>query len=389
MVGVSGGEYGIRGYVAALDAETGEEVWRTYTIPGPGEPGHDTWPGDTWQNGWRFGLDHRAPTTRQAEPRLLGHRQCGAVDGRLAPRRQPVHDFGHRARRRDRQAPRLSPVPLERFLGLGRGLGAAADRCGQGRCARCTGLVHAGAQRLPVAARALAPRDRSASSTPSRTSAGRVHRASIPKTGRPEYDPDADVRAPDKYGRRSARRSGAARTGRRTAYNPKTGYALHPGEREPVRQPGGRGGRVRAWRALPRLRDRRHRPAYRGRCGPHRRVQAWNLDHRREGLDLRIPGDVAELGAGADHGRRSGVRRRRQRPRSSGRSTPTAARCSGSIRRTPASPACRPPIRSTACSTSRCSRAGASMPSACRARSSHISAGAPTCRRAASCGSSP
>ena len=51
MVGVSGGEYGIRGYVAAYDAETGEEAWRTYTIPGPGEPGHDTWPGDTWQKG--------------------------------------------------------------------------------------------------------------------------------------------------------------------------------------------------------------------------------------------------------------------------------------------------------------------------------------------------
>jgi alcohol dehydrogenase (cytochrome c) len=51
LVGVSGGERGIRGFVAALDAETGEEVWRTYTIPGPGEPGNDTWPDDTWQHG--------------------------------------------------------------------------------------------------------------------------------------------------------------------------------------------------------------------------------------------------------------------------------------------------------------------------------------------------
>ena len=51
MVGVSGGEYGIRGFVVALDSETGEEAWKTYTIPGPGEPGHDTWPGDTWKHG--------------------------------------------------------------------------------------------------------------------------------------------------------------------------------------------------------------------------------------------------------------------------------------------------------------------------------------------------
>ena len=51
MVGVSGGELGIRGFVVALDTETGEEVWRTYTVPGPGEPGNDSWPGDTWRTG--------------------------------------------------------------------------------------------------------------------------------------------------------------------------------------------------------------------------------------------------------------------------------------------------------------------------------------------------
>ncbi|MEE8520170.1 MAG: methanol/ethanol family PQQ-dependent dehydrogenase [Gemmatimonadota bacterium] len=51
MVGVSGGELGIRGFIQALDAESGEVVWKTYTIPAPGEPGNDTWPGDTWQTG--------------------------------------------------------------------------------------------------------------------------------------------------------------------------------------------------------------------------------------------------------------------------------------------------------------------------------------------------
>jgi alcohol dehydrogenase (cytochrome c) len=51
LVGVSGGEMGIRGFVTALDAESGEEAWKTFTVPGPGEPGHETWKGDAWQTG--------------------------------------------------------------------------------------------------------------------------------------------------------------------------------------------------------------------------------------------------------------------------------------------------------------------------------------------------
>ncbi|PYN72926.1 MAG: PQQ-dependent dehydrogenase, methanol/ethanol family [Candidatus Rokuibacteriota bacterium] len=51
MIGTSGGELGIRGYVAAFDAKDGKQVWKTHTIPGPGEPGHDTWPGETWKTG--------------------------------------------------------------------------------------------------------------------------------------------------------------------------------------------------------------------------------------------------------------------------------------------------------------------------------------------------
>ena len=51
LTGVAGGEYGIRGFVKAYDAKTGALRWTAYTIPGPGEPGNDTWPGDTWKNG--------------------------------------------------------------------------------------------------------------------------------------------------------------------------------------------------------------------------------------------------------------------------------------------------------------------------------------------------
>jgi alcohol dehydrogenase (cytochrome c) len=51
IVGLSGGELGIRGFIAALDARTGQELWRTYTIPAPGEPGADTWSGEAWKTG--------------------------------------------------------------------------------------------------------------------------------------------------------------------------------------------------------------------------------------------------------------------------------------------------------------------------------------------------
>ncbi len=51
LVGVGGGEYGIRGFIAAFDAATGEERWRFNTIPGPGEPGHETWENEGWVNG--------------------------------------------------------------------------------------------------------------------------------------------------------------------------------------------------------------------------------------------------------------------------------------------------------------------------------------------------
>ena len=52
IVGISGGEYGVRGYIEGHDPDTGERLWRTYTIPAPGEPGSETWPdGDAWERG--------------------------------------------------------------------------------------------------------------------------------------------------------------------------------------------------------------------------------------------------------------------------------------------------------------------------------------------------
>src|ERR1700680_4577913 len=60
ILGVSGGEYGVRGFIDAYDAETGERKWRFYTVPAPGEPGHDTWEGESWKTGgapaWTTGV---------------------------------------------------------------------------------------------------------------------------------------------------------------------------------------------------------------------------------------------------------------------------------------------------------------------------------------------
>lgn len=51
ITGISGGEYGTRGFIDGWDPETGKHLWRRYTIPAPNEPGGKTWPGDTWKHG--------------------------------------------------------------------------------------------------------------------------------------------------------------------------------------------------------------------------------------------------------------------------------------------------------------------------------------------------
>ena len=51
IVGTGGGDGPIRGYISAFDAKTGKEAWRFYTIPAPGEPGNETWSGESWKTG--------------------------------------------------------------------------------------------------------------------------------------------------------------------------------------------------------------------------------------------------------------------------------------------------------------------------------------------------
>jgi len=51
LVGTSGGDDGVRGFLAAFDADTGKELWRFWTIPAPGEKGSESWPGDMYLHG--------------------------------------------------------------------------------------------------------------------------------------------------------------------------------------------------------------------------------------------------------------------------------------------------------------------------------------------------
>ena len=114
MVGASGGETGIRGFIAAYDPETGKELWRTYTIPAPGEPGSDTWPkgGDQWKHGggsiWVTG--NYDPETEHG---LLGHRQRRPLDGRQAAGRQSVHVVDACPRCGDGRHKRIFPIHAE------------------------------------------------------------------------------------------------------------------------------------------------------------------------------------------------------------------------------------------------------------------------------------
>ena len=51
IAGTAGGEFGVRGWIAAWDVNTGEEVWRFHTVPSPDQPGGDTWAGESWLHG--------------------------------------------------------------------------------------------------------------------------------------------------------------------------------------------------------------------------------------------------------------------------------------------------------------------------------------------------
>ena len=86
IVGTSGGDSGVRGFLAAYDAASGKQKWRFWTIPGPGEFGSSSWPGDSYLHGggttWMPGtydpaLDILYWTTSNAAPDFMGDSRPG------------------------------------------------------------------------------------------------------------------------------------------------------------------------------------------------------------------------------------------------------------------------------------------------------------------------
>jgi alcohol dehydrogenase (cytochrome c) len=86
IVGTSGGDSGVRGFIASYDAQTGKLNWRLWTIPAPGEFGSDSWPGDSYLHGgattWTPGtydpeLDTLYWTTSNAAPDFVGDTRPG------------------------------------------------------------------------------------------------------------------------------------------------------------------------------------------------------------------------------------------------------------------------------------------------------------------------
>lgn len=87
VVGLAGGDVGVRGFVAAYSAATGAPLWRFYTVPAPGEPGGNTWSGDTWKHGgaaaWFNGISYDPETgliyfgTGNPEPAMIPGQRRG------------------------------------------------------------------------------------------------------------------------------------------------------------------------------------------------------------------------------------------------------------------------------------------------------------------------
>ncbi len=122
ITGFAGAEFGVRGRVKAYDADDGSLVWTFYTIPGPGELGHDTWPQDNevWRSGGGDGVADTGPRPR-ARTRLLLHRQRRPrFQRRREARRQPVFRIDRCGRCENGEIPLALSGSPSRSVGLRR-----------------------------------------------------------------------------------------------------------------------------------------------------------------------------------------------------------------------------------------------------------------------------
>ncbi len=110
IVGISGGETGIRGFLDAYDAETGERLWRLHTIPSPGREGLGDLGRRQLEDRRRGHLAHRL-LRPGSQPALLGNRQPRTrLERRRSARRQSLHLLDPRHRSRLRRVALVLPV---------------------------------------------------------------------------------------------------------------------------------------------------------------------------------------------------------------------------------------------------------------------------------------
>ena len=145
--GITGGEYGVRGRLTALDAKTGKILWRFYTLPAPGDVGGDTWPAGTdhYMHGGASIWNTPALDPRAWADLLLG-RQLRAGLRRVDARgRQSVLRVRRRGECQDRPIRLALPGGAPRHLGLRRGEPGGAVRHRHQRPAaqgHCPGRTH-------------------------------------------------------------------------------------------------------------------------------------------------------------------------------------------------------------------------------------------------------
>ena len=276
MIGASGGEFGVRGFVAAFDPDTGKELWRTLHGAGARRAGQrDVAEGRSVEDRRRAGVGHRQLRSRD-QPRVLGHRQRRPVDGRPASRRQPLRRVDRRDRRRapDRSRGTSSTTRTSRGTGTKSRRRILVDYQRNGRTIK--GLDQRRAQRLPLVPRAHDRPDQVRRGQAVRQ-AERLPRPRSRRPGRPDVDP---ARKPGTgktrrvLSRRARRQELAA-----DRVQPADADDLHPGQQQPVRSADGRA-RAPTTRGKGFAGTQCRRPGVRGarRRSRRREVQAWNVD---------------------------------------------------------------------------------------------------------------
>ena len=357
MVGASGGEMGVRGFVAAYDVETGKQAWKTFTVPAPGEPGSETWPkGEQWKTGggsiWVTGAydpdtnlafwgtgnggpwmgDQRPGDNLYTSSTIALDATTGAIKGHFQYDPNDSWDWDE-----------VSPPILVDYTRGGKTVKGLIDVARDGYLwflERTAGTINF-VDGTPYVKQ-------------------NVFKSLDPKTGRPDIDP--------------ARRPGTGKEAEfcpshwggknwpPIAYSPKTRMIYIPGQREPLRPhrraPGHLRRRAGASPARPACCSSRRAPITSAKCRRGTSTPASACGRTR----FRSPRTGARCWPPAAASSSAAA----PRIACSAPSTRRPASCSGNSRPTPASSGSRRRSWSTASNTSPCSPAGASTRRRCR-----------------------